>query len=171
MFISGDNSYIMIEQNSLTNNEASNGRGGAVYSNGRNTNVSITETTFSYNTALHCGALAVDNFQHYSMRFNKTTFTYNAATSTRGGVMCIRNASISVQDSTFSHNTAAGNAGVFEVDDSHFNIKRASFDNNTAQANGGVIATEFVCTILSICQTSFTNNQASKESKDGGVIT
>ena len=169
VFMSGDNSYLVTEQSSLTNNNASSGRGGAVYTNGRNSSVFITETTFSYNTASRCGALSVDNFQHHSVRFNRTIFTYNAANSNnaRGGVMCIRNASISVLDSTFSHNTAAGNAGVFAVDDSHFNIRRVSFENNTAQANGGVIATEFVRTILSISQTSFTNNQASE---DGGVM-
>ena len=167
VFISGDNSYFVTKQSSLIDNEAHSGRGGAVYSNGLNTNVSITETTFNFNSARQCGALDVNNFQHRSVRFNKTTFTHNAATTSHGGVMCIRNASISVLDSTFSHNTAADDAGVFAVDDSDVTIRRATFDNNTAQVNGGVIATEFVRTILSISQASFTNNRASE---DGGVV-
>ena len=127
----------------------------------------MTETTFNFNSARQCGALDVNNFQHRSVRFNRTTFTHNAATTSHGGVMCIRSASISVLDSTFSHNTAADNAGVFAVDDSDVTIRRDTFDNNTAKVNGGVIATEFVRTILSISQTSFTNNRASEE---GGIV-
>ena len=167
VYIRGDNSHIVTEQSSLTDNNATGGSGGAVYSDGRNADISITETTFSHNLASTCGALDINDFQHYSVRFDRTTFTYNTATSNRGGVMCIRNASISVLDSTFSHNRATGNAGVFSVDDSDFTIRRATFDNNTVGANGGVIATEFFRTTFTISQASFTNNRASES---GGVM-
>ena len=49
--------------------------------------------------------------------------------------MCIRNASISVLDTTQQQIV---HAGVFAVDDSDVtsSYRRATFDNNTAQANG-----------------------------------
>ena len=81
--------------------------------------------------------------------------------------MCIRNASISVQNVAFSHNGAAENGGVFAVDDSETIIQNSSFYNNVAGINGGVLNSEYFHTSLFISLTSFTRNQAAEQ---GGVL-
>ena len=166
MFVTGNNNHILIEQSSLSNNKAA-GSGGAVHTNGQNTSILISESTISKNSAASCGALAINDFQQYDVKFENSMFINNLATTYSGGVLCIRNASISVDNCTFSHNRAAGNAGVFAVDDSTVTIHSSTFDNNTAGANGGVVAMEYFRTALFISHTFFTNNQGAKQ---GGVM-
>ena len=170
MFVTGNNNHILIEQSSLSNNilnKAFAGSGGTVHTNGLNTSILISEGTISNNSAASCGALAINDFQHYNITFENSMFINNLATTYSGGVLCIRNASISVDNCTFSHNRAAGNAGVLAVDDSTVTIHDSTFDNNTTGANGEVVAIEYFRTSLSISHTSFTNNQGAKQ---GGVM-
>ena len=59
------------------------------------------------------------------MILEKSTFINNTAGD--GGVISIRNASVLVVNSTFSHNKARMTAGVIFEDDSNLIIKGASF--------------------------------------------
>ena len=66
-------------------------------------------------------------FIHSSIDVIGNTFTYNKAVgevagSNRGGVLCVRNASVSLQENRFSHNLAAGDAGVLHVDECDVSI-------------------------------------------------
>ena len=154
------------------NNTANNGGGGAMYAGNSYTNISLTNNTFSHNTAAYCGAIDVGDFYHYNTTFTGNTFTYNRAVgrvagNNGGGVICIRNASVSVLDNNFSHNSAAGDAGVLRVDESDVTVERSIFSNNIAGGNGGVFHTYFYPTSYTITQTSFTGNQAGG---DGGVM-
>ena len=167
MHLTGDNSRILIEQSSISDNAARGDSGGAIYTNGLNTYISITESTINKNSAVKCGALDISNFHHYYIKFKNSVFIDNSAVTKNGGVMCIRNASISVLNSTFSHNRAAENGGVLAVDDSEVIIHGSIFDNNTAGANGGVLNSEYFLISLFISHTSFINNQGAEQ---GGVM-
>ena len=100
-------------------------------------------------------------------------FTHNRAAGqvagkNGGGGMCISKASALLLDNTFSHNTAAGDAGALRVDDCDIvTIDRSKFSNNAAQGNGGVIHTYYFSTNYTITHSSFVNNQAGG---DGGVM-
>ena len=118
----------MIINTTFFNNTASDGGGGAVYSAGSYTNISLTNNIFSYNTAAYCGVLDVDDIYHYNITITGNIFTHNRAVgqvagNNGGGVICIRNASISVLNNNFSHNSAAGDAGVLRVDESDVTVK------------------------------------------------
>lgn len=170
VFFSGGN--ITVLNSTFVGNTASNGGGGAIYSARRYTNVSLINSTFSYNSAAFCGVLDVDEFNHCNIDFTGSVFTYNKASgqvtgNDGGGVFCVRNGSISVQDSIFSHNIAVGNAGVSITDESNILIKRSNFTNNTAMGDGGVFYTYFYSTRYTITQSFFTNNQAGS---DGGIM-
>ena len=100
------------EKCTFTNNSAFAGSGGVVYGTRRQTTVLIVESTFSYNTALFCGVADMltnaEGFR-YNLTIMSSLFMYNGATDNTtvtggGGVACIRNASISVTCSAFSHN-------------------------------------------------------------------
>ena len=105
-------------------NKKAIGVGGAISScmcNSPN-NISITDSKFSHNTAVvQCAVL------HLSGRSMKlisgSTFTYNRELLRYGdtysygdsGVACIKRVSISVLNSTFSHNAATLHSGVFSL--------------------------------------------------------
>ena len=170
--VSFDTDSFIITSSTFINNAASAGEGGAIYSARCYTNISLTDNIFSQSTAAFCGVMKVNEFYHYRVNIIGNTFTYNRATqiiskNKGGGVMCIRNASLSIVDNTFCHNSAAGGAGVIQVDESDIIIERSIFSNNRAGANGGVLLTYSYPTRYSIINSSFTNNQAGG---DGGVM-
>ena len=70
-------------------------------------------------------------------------------------------------DNNFSHNSAAGDAGVLQAEESDITVKGSNFSNNTAGGDGGVFHTYIYPTSYTITQTSFTNNQAGG---DGGMM-
>ena len=124
------------------------------------------------NTAAYCGVLAVTEFYHYSVIITGNAFTHNRALdpvpgNIGGGVICSRNASMIVSDNNFTNNSAAGDAGVMNVDESDIIIERSIFSNNMAGGNGGVLHTYFYPTRYSIINSYFIDNQAGG---DGGVM-
>ena len=84
-----------------------------------------------------------------------------------GGVACINGSVISIVNSNFTENQAAGHAGVLHVENSTLLIKQSIFSGNRAQHNGGVIFTFLSLVVIAIERNSFTHNQAGG---DGGVI-
>ena len=167
-----DGGNITVANNTFINNTASGGGGGAIYSARRYTNISVVNNIFSHNTAAYCGVMDVAEFYHYHVNITGNTFVHNRAIqrisgNNGGDVICVRNASILLLDNNFSHNSAAGDAGVIQVDESDIIIERSIFSNNTAGGNGGVLHTYFYPTRYTIIDSSFTNNQAGG---DGGVM-
>ena len=121
----------------------------------------LTNSTFSHNRAAYCGVLDADDQYLYSANIVGNTFTHNRAVGQVAGnngggviIICIGNASISVFDNKFNHNSAAGDAGVLQVDKSDVIIERSIFSNNTAGGNGGVFHTYFYPTSYTITQSS-----------------
>ena len=163
---------ITATNSTFINNTVIGGGGGAIHSVRRYTNITLTNNMFSYNTAAYCGVMDIDEFFHHHVDFTGNTFTYNRAVglvegNNGGGVICIRNASISLIDNDFSHNTATGDAGVIRVDESDVTVQRSIFSNNTAGGDGGVFHTYFYPSTYTISHSSFTDNQAGG---DGGVM-
>lgn len=107
IWLSGDNSHFLIENSSLSENKAR--RGGAIHTVGLNIYISISKSIVSKNSATKCGILNINDLRHCSVKFIDSSFVNNSANASSGGVMCIRNASISVQNDTFTHNGAAEN--------------------------------------------------------------
>ena len=157
------NGNITISGNTFEYNVASGGGGGAIYSGVRYATIFLTKNTFSHNTAASCGAVQIiEIWLHYDANFIGNVFTHNRATGqvAGGGAMCISKATALVSDNTFSHNTAAGDAGALQMGDCDIvTIERSKFSNNAAQGNGGVIHAYFFSTNYTITHSSFTNNQ------------
>ena len=173
---------IQISDSAFIGNTARYRGGGAVYTGGRFSNIDVTDSVFWNNSAAYCAVFDVDEF-HHEVKLAGSTFFRNTATggsdiedilsfsgikSDIGGVMCIRNASLSILDSNFTHNSAAGYGGVMYVDDSNITVERSTFEGNTAGFGGGVTFTEQHRVHLMITNSTFIENQA--QSEDGGVI-
>ena len=146
------------------NNTASNGTGGVMFYDGWNTNISLDDSTFEYNSATSCGVLDTNDFHHHSVGIFSSMFSYNIATI-GGGVVCANDASISVEDSTFSHNSAVLHAGVMYVDNSILKVERSVFVNNSADSDGGVVYAN--STNYTVRLSSFVDNTAGDS---GGVM-
>lgn len=171
---------IQINRCFFVNNTAKRG-GGATLVIRDNSSISVSDSTFNSNSASFCGVFQINGASH-NVKLTNSTFAQNRARgdsdielflSGRGekddiaGVMCVRNASISVIKSDFSQNSATGYGGVFYVDDSIVNIHGSTFDNNSAGVGGGVTYTEFYLVQFRISHSLFTNNQAGGK---GGVL-
>ena len=170
LYVSG--SMVSISQSTFTNNTATIGGGGVLYSARHSTDISFVESIFTYNSTAYCGVLEADEQYNNTVSFTASTFTHNKATGqvsgrSEGGIVCVRNASISIQNGTFNHNTAVGDAGVGVVDESTVTIHESTFNNNTAGHNGGVFRTQIYPSTYIVNQSSFTNNQAGG---NGGVM-
>ena len=167
-----DGSNITVTNSTFISNTASAGGGGAIYSAGHYTIVSLVNNTFSQNKAAYCGVLDINEFYHRNVNITGNTFMYNRATgltsgNNGGGVICIRNASMTISGNNFSHNSAIGDAGVIRVDESDVVIEKSIFNNNTGGGNGGVFHTYFYPNQYTISHSTFTNNRAGD---DGGVM-
>ena len=166
---------ITVLDSTFISNMANGGGGGAIYSGRRFTNVFLVNNTFIGNSAAFCGVLDIDEFSHYSIAIDNSNFTRNRAVGqvagvNGGGVFCVRNGSITVQNSSFSHNSAVGNAGVALIDESEITIENSNFTENTAMRDGGVFYTYFYPTRYTIIDSTFSENQA-HTCKTLGVVT
>ena len=161
---------VLVSNTTFTNNTASSGGGGAIYTGGRYgtlvANISVLNSTFGNNTSAYCGVLSVDEPYRSIAKIIGNTFSYNKAVgqtagSNGGGVICVKNASVSVLENTFSHNVAAGDAGVIQVDKSDITIiTKCVFSNNIAGSNGGVLYTHIF--IRPVIQSPAPFSQATK---------
>ena len=173
---------VQISNSAFIGNTAHLRGGGAIYTGGRNSNIEVARSLFRNNSAAYCGVFDIDEL-HHNIKIADSTFSLNIATgnsdigsilsisgikSDIGGVMCVRNATISIVDSNFTHNEAAGYGGVMYVDDSTVTLEKCVFDSNTAGYSGGVTYTEQHRVQLKINFSSFTKNKV--QGGDGGAV-
>ena len=167
--ISGLNAVlsVIIRNSTFHNNVAVGKRGGAIFSAGLNVALSFVESTFDSNSAPSCGV--VDASNHISVDFNSSSFMDNIAMGEviGGGVACVRNASVSIGNVTFTYNKANPHAGVLYLDNSSVSISDSTFLGNSATANGGVFYTRILSTEYSISHSAFIYNSAGDS---GGVM-
>ena len=148
------------------NNSAGDKSGGSVYSTGLCFALLLEESTFTIdsNLASSCGVLYADN---RAVTVTSNSFTNNKATGeiNGGGVACIRNAVVSIENSTFTYNRASVHAGVLNIDRSSVTISDNTFLGNSAAIRGGVI---YTLVEYAISHTAFCYNSAGRT---GGVMT
>ena len=147
-------------------NSAGDKSGGSVYSTGLSFALLLEENTFDSNFASSCGVLYAD---HRAVTLTSNAFTNNKTTGeiNGGGVACIRNAVVSIENSTFTYNRASVHAGVLNIDHSSVTISDSTFLGNSAASHGGVIYTLVDSTEYAISHTAFSYNSAGRT---GGVI-
>ena len=164
---------VFLLNSTFVSNTAPQSCAGAVYIGAADT--LMMGSTFSYNLAQSCGALALNSGR---IEVIESYFLSNRAV-TNGGVICIsadmNNVSISTGSFLFNH--AEGNGGVMIIEppaNEHYGNKSihcmidgsSYFDRNTAGSQGGVFAT-FARSDFFILSSSFYNSQAGIE---GGVM-
>jgi predicted outer membrane repeat protein len=173
VYVSGGSKVISVKGGAFVNNMVEFGSGGALQTTLQQYSFSFVDVLFHNNSASLCGVLEV--FRD-SVNITHSTFTSNRATGRgpfsgniyRGsGVACIRNSNISVVNSTFSNNSAVGNAGVMQVESSSVEIIDSTFEHNNATLDGGVTCTKLAPNNFTIHRSTFFDNRAGD---DGGVM-
>jgi hypothetical protein len=116
------------------------GLGGALYTDGFDTNDYLSKVRMTANTANHLGG-AVCRSAYWGIGYGKQTITW--------------------EDSTFERNsTTAGGGGAAYVNNSLFTVRRSTFNGNDAGPNtgGGLMVTDAT---IQFSDNAFTNNRAS----------
>ena len=159
---------LSVFQSYFYNSTATSGEGGVIFTDANHANISLTESTFTFNSAPSCGVVNVENLNHH-VNFTRCTFTNNEATGATqgGGVGCISNAAILLISCHFNHNTAQGDAGALSIEESIITIRDSTFHNNSAADDGGVLFTNSYPSTYDIQESTFDQNTAGS---DGGVI-
>ena len=186
--------------NNTVNSRISNSYGGAIATTGesetRNSNVTITDTTFNDNHARstersYGGAISITGS---NINLTNTNFTNNIANSTKsnsyGGAIAttgestVFSASININNTKFENNLASGYGktygGAISTTGTNTTLNNNTFINNTANSTasnsyGGAIATtgesETRNSNVTITNTEFKNNTASGDIESyGGAI-
>ena len=168
VYSTGASSSVSVRGSTFVNNKALAESGGAIYSDSQNANITLISSTFNHSSASRCSVLDVDNFNHI-VSMSDSIFESNTASGqvTGGGVACIRNATINITGSSFSHNFANFHGGVFYIDESEVRVDGSSFINNSATVDGGVFYTYVHASNYDIRRSQFSHNSVGD---DGGVI-
>ncbi|MDH4136132.1 MAG: Ig-like domain repeat protein, partial [Anaerolineae bacterium] len=150
----------------FSGNHASAGKGGAIYNwsgyHGGSASVTITNTTFSNNTASERGG-AIDNYVYDgTARVTITDSTFSQNSSWKGGAISNHRyttlgARVDIADSTFSNNRAVGggDGGAIHNAGDEVTVSRSVFSGNRTEGWGGAISSSGT---LRIDQSSFINN-------------
>jgi predicted outer membrane repeat protein len=116
-------------------NQSNNNNGGGIFFNDGNI-ATVTNCTFSNNSAAQGGAVIVDDFA--DIAFNRCTFTNNQATN-GGAVALVYNITASFDNCLFANNEASNVGGALRVVQfTAPTITNCTFANNHAAGNGGV---------------------------------
>lgn len=129
------------------------------------TSLSITDSTFSGNTANNGGAVYAFDSTHVYM--TNDSFSNNTASASGGAVEVLGAGTLSVTNGTFSGNSASDNGGalVSQANGSTAILGVAFSNNSTLSGDGGAIYA--VQGPISVTNSVFTSNASAR---DGGAV-
>ena len=132
---------------------------------GLNTTLHIEETTFAGNKASGDGGAIIIQQQSY-LQMTNCVLEDNTSPQLGGGIGAGYNATLDIQETNFTHNSAALQGGAIDVShQSYLHITDCTFDVNQGR-HGGAISVGLNAT-LEIQKTNFTHNRAARQ---GGAI-
>ena len=124
--------------------------GGALYircPSGGKSQINVTDSNFSKNSALNGGAISGDDCQEnpftydYLITINKCVFINNIAYE-NGGAMLMTQGDIEIIDNDFINNQASNGGAIYTNRSKLFTLK-STFKNNTAVNDGGALSTYY----------------------------
>ncbi|MBB1077630.1 DUF1566 domain-containing protein [Rhodoferax sp. 4810] len=145
----------------FSHNEAINSHGGAIYID-TNSNVDITRSIFTGNTAPRGGAIFVANISAAGIvNIKQSSFTNNGANSDgMGGAICITNGvNVFIEQSTFSGNTTDDACGAIVNYYGNLVIKNSTLTGNYALNVGGALCNASSATLLQVTLVENTANE------------
>ncbi|MDP1546375.1 MAG: Ig-like domain-containing protein [Anaerolineales bacterium] len=149
--------------NSSTTTAVSVG-GGGVFTSSSSATLTVTNSTFSGNTATYFGGGIYNAGSTVSI--SNSTFSGNQSTANSGGGIYNSTGSLTITDSTFSSNMAtAGGGSIYNNTGSGaVSVTGTTFSGNQANSGAGIHATNGV---ISISNSTFSNNSVTNDA--GGI--
>jgi len=170
--IDGNNQYsflynkhpISITINNLTITQCySTENGGAIYSGGYYSNITIINTNLLNNNAKYGGGIYVRNYTNTTIINSK--FTNNHASIDGGAIYAYLFNTITITNSSFNNNYARDYGGLIRsYYNSYVTITNCNITNNSARGGGAIYGSNNLIT-----NSNFTNNKVIDS--DGGAIT
>ena len=163
---------VQASHSSFVGNTASLGGGGAIFTDRC---ITVANSIFMSNSAAYCGVLDILECNH-QVKVNSSLFSFNTATGElggkfqfnarnwpgNGGVICVRDITISILNGIFIQNSATDLGGVMYATNSTVlvGLDQCIIIANTVGIGGGVIYKEQNGTRLEITESLFVGNKA-----------
>ena len=171
----------MIQGSTFVRNSAAEGIGGVLNFAVRDITVSLLNNHFDSNSAVSCGVvnlMALTNSVNTGQLINTINIMNSSFSNNRvsreqfilgGGALCVRNAAISIIQTSFTANMAEFVGGVMSIGGSEMNIENSSFVSNTARDRGGVlyVPSNWPPVFINVTSSIFISNRARN---NGGVF-
>jgi len=165
----------------LTIEDGQANNGGAIdNADGTTGSLTVTDTTFTHNTAVGNGG-AIDNGDNSgngTLIVTDSTFSNNTAETNNGGAIdsgdALGHGTVTVTDSTFTGNAGSSGGAILSIAGDtatgSLSISGSTFSSNTAVRDGGAIdSADYQGTAtLTVTDSTFSNNTA--QTRDGGAI-
>ena len=133
--------------------------------NGDNITVSITNNTFSNNTAIDDGgSIALTDGSVATITNNN--FLSNSARDTGGVIQLLQESNVRIFNSMFLLSTAQDDGGALHASGSYVEITNCTFTDNSAVNNGGAMVAQSNSSLV-VLASSFSGNNVAQS---GGVI-
>ncbi|MBY0522398.1 MAG: HYR domain-containing protein [Gemmataceae bacterium] len=139
--------------------------GGAIFIDSNNT-VTITNCTFSDNSATIASAGAIASQSNNELTISNCTFSGNSSVIGGGGAITAQASTLTISDSNFSDNHSAVQGGAISFNGS-LEVTNCSFSDNTTTGFGGAIYSNVAGSMLTVSNCTFTDNSATNQ---GGAI-
>lgn len=142
-------------------NNAATSRGGAMAADGFSMTLSISDCTFSGNTAVKGGAIYIEDTGP-AVTISRSVFSGN--TANEGGAIYLYDPdnNLTIDQSVFSNNSATVSGGaihLYSFDAGTFTISNSVFSGNTAAKGGALYADKLDLPML-VVNSTFTGNSA-----------
>ena len=128
-----DQEDITILRSTFTHNASLGDTGGAINADGGGVNIRVTNSKFTYNSALEQGGAIAGNGDF--MFIDGSTFDHNSSTNGDGGA--IDDAAITATNSSFTYNTSKADGGAFNSENNDVTLTRCLVSCNTATNGEG----------------------------------
>ena len=162
IYTSGDTTVLTIENTTFRNNH---GKGGAIHMSGAGSDLDVSASTFEYNYSdYEGGALLLPS--DADVTISGSTFTGNNGTRA-GAVICGSRCDMDVSASVFNHNTARSWEGgaIYINSSSEVSVSGSNFNGNSGSKGGAVFTNAATLTLTDV---SLAGNQAT--AYEGGAL-
>ncbi len=141
-------------------NNSATGMGGAIYSTGTAVNITISNSTFSGNTASSGGAIRLDGG---TLDITGSTFSRNHVAPYFGGALDLDGGNVTIDKTSFLDNTGGATAGAIDHDYGTLTITNSTFSGNQSNEGGAI----WEGNALILANSTFSGNSSTT---NGGAI-
>lgn len=161
-----EDAYVRINNSFISNNSATR-EGGFLWVDDFS-DIVITNSTLTGNTARDGGAIHADDFDSTTVTVINSTLSGNYATQEGGAIFTGGNGVVNIISSTLSGNSAGQEGGaIYGDNDVIVNLRRSTLSGNSAGREGGAIYVDDLGSIVNVFNSTISGNTSA--TNGGGI--